>query len=161
VPSEPHYVLVEAGTTTFGNYTFLTDAVPDAQNSTNSTAHLSAQMTTANVSWMAYQEGIDATSGACPISASGFYMPKHDPFIFFQDVSGSPPAADNAFCVAHHKDFVALADDIKNDQVAQYNFITPNQCNDMHGQMNCPNSNQVRSGDDYLKGQLATLIPYV
>jgi hypothetical protein len=161
IPSEPHYVLVEAGTTMFSDpITFTGDGEPASGNSTSSTEHLATQMKTAQVSWMSYQQGMDATSGDCPIHSSGYYMPKHDPFIFFQDVSGSPPSTTEAYCVAHHKELTKLDDDLKNDQVASYNFITPDQCNDMHGQGGCPNSNAIRAGDDWLKGQLKTLLPY-
>jgi hypothetical protein len=109
---------------------------------------------------MSYQEGIDGTSGACPIQASGYYQPKHDPFIFFRDVSGSPPAKSNAGCAAHHKEYGKLADDLKNQAVANYNFITPNQCHDMHGQSGCPNSNTIKAGDDWLRQNLPALITF-
>jgi hypothetical protein len=160
IPSEPHYVLVEAGTNMFSDVTFTGDGEPAAGNSTMSSAHLATQMQTAQVSWMSYQQGIDATSGDCPIHASGYYMPKHDPFVFFQDVSGSPPSTTNAYCAEHHKELGKLDDDLKNDQVASYNFITPDQCHDMHGQAGCPDSNTIRAGDGWLKAQLTTLLPY-
>src|SRR5262249_7971861 len=41
-----------------------------------------------------------------------------------------------------------------------YTFITPNQCNDMHGQSGCPNSNTIKSGDDWLASELPRLIAY-
>ena len=49
---------------------------------------------------------------ACPISSSGFYAAKHDPFVFFTDVSGSPPSATNTYCAAHHKAYTAFAADL-------------------------------------------------
>ena len=107
-------------------------AMPAFLNSTASTAHLSTQITAAGSTWLSYQEGINSTTGACPIAASGRYAPKHDPFIFFRDVSGSTPSKTNAFCTAHHKALSALAGDLTNNRVAAYNFITPNQCHDMH-----------------------------
>jgi hypothetical protein len=162
IPSEPHYVLLEAGTNAFSDVTFTGDANPSAGNSTYSTEHLVTQMKNASpsISWMSYQEGLDATSGACPINTSGYYAPKHDPFIFFQDVVGSPPSETNAYCVAHHAPLTDLATDLANDTVAAYNFVTPNQCNDMHGQAGCPNSNAIRSGDDWLKDNLPALEAY-
>ncbi|HEX3595969.1 MAG TPA: alkaline phosphatase family protein [Polyangiaceae bacterium] len=160
IPSEPHYVLVESGTNAFADVTFTGDGNPSDVNSTASTEHLVTQMKAANVSWMSYQEGLDATSGACPIDSSGFYAPKHDPFIFFQDVSGSPPSGTNAYCVAHHAPASQLAADLASDAVAAYNFITPNLCNDMHGAAGCPNSNSIRSGDDWLGANLPALITY-
>jgi hypothetical protein len=160
VPSEPHYVWMEAGTNAFSDHTFGSDDPASASNSTGSTEHLSTQLGAAGLTWIAYQEGIDATSGACPIQPSGYYQPKHDPFIFFRDVSGNPPSKTNAECAAHHKPYSALADDLANDRVAHYNFITPDQCHDMHGQSGCPNSNGIQAGDDWLRENVPPLIEY-
>ena len=44
--------------------------------------------------------------------------------------------------------------------MAQYNFITPNLCNDMHGAGGCPDSNTIRSGDDWLKNNVPAIITY-
>jgi hypothetical protein len=160
--SEPHYIWMEAGTNTFSDHTFTTDGDATASNSTSSTAHLVTQIKNATngVTWMSYQEGINATSGACPIASSGFYRAKHNPFVFFRDVSGNPPSKTNTYCDAHHQDYSALAGDLAADAVSSYNFITPNQCHDMHGQTGCPNSNTIRAGDDWLKANLPAMISY-
>ncbi len=162
IPSEPHYVWMEAGTNAFSDHTFTTDNNPSSSNSTASTVHLSTQIKNATngVTWLTYQEGINATTGACPIAGSGFYAPKHDPFVFFRDVAGSPPSKTNAYCVAHHKDLSALAGDLASGNVASYVFITPNQCHDMHGQTGCANSNTIRAGDDWLAANLPALISF-
>jgi hypothetical protein len=162
IPSEPHYVWMDAGTNAFSDHTFTTDNAPSASNSTTSTAHLSTQIKNATngVTWRSYQEGINATTGSCPIAGSGFYAPKHDPFIFFQDVSGNPPSKTNAYCIAHHKDLSALAGDLANKTTANYNFITPNQCHDMHGQTGCANSNTIKAGDDWLAANLPAIISF-
>jgi hypothetical protein len=109
---------------------------------------------------MSYQEGINSTTGACPIATSGFYHAKHNPFVFYKDVSGNPPSKTNAYCDSHHKDYSALAADLTNNAVSSYVFITPNQCHDMHGQSGCPDSNTIRSGDNWLKANLPGMISY-
>jgi hypothetical protein len=161
--SEPHYVWMDAGTNAFPDHTFTTDDVPSSSNSTSSTAHLTTQIENATngVSWMSYQEGLNSTTGACPIAASGFYAPKHDPFIFFRDVSGNPPSENNAHCAAHHKPLTALASDLASGAVSSYNFIVPNLCNDMHGASGCPNRNTIRSGDAWLAANLPAMISFV
>ena len=164
IPSEPHYVWMEAGTNHFSDATFTTDADPSASNSTASTAHLATQMDAASapVSWLSYQEGLNASTGACPVHSSGFYVAKHDPYVFFQDIAGSPPSASSALCAAHHRAYTpaALAHDLQVGTVAQYNFITPNVCNDMHGATGCPGSDDIRSGDNWLAAALPPLIAY-
>lgn len=162
VPSEPHYVWMESGTNQFTDHTFSTDNDSSSSNSTSSTAHLSAQLDAAKISWMSYQEDISANT--CPIGSSGFYAAKHDPFVFFEDVSGKPPAATTQHCIDHHKPYTALAGDLKNSAVATYNFVTPNLCDDMHGASGCTQANTVaaniKAGDDWLKNNLQPMIDY-
>jgi len=160
VPSEGHYVWMEAGTHQFSDATFLDDAWPSPSVSTGSTKHLVTQIKNAKgLSWMSYQEGMTAESGACPVEDSGFYVPKHNPFVFFRDVSGDPPSKDNAYCAAHHKPYSALEQDMKGE-LASYVFITPDECHDMHWQRGCPDENPVRTGDRWLKQELPRLIEY-
>lgn len=162
IPSEPHYVWMEAGTNAFSDHTFTGDADASSSNSTSNTSHLVTQIKNATngVTWRTYQEGLNSTTGGCPIQSSGFYAAKHNPFVFFKDVSGSPPSKTNTYCVAHHRAYSAFAADLAADDVASYTFITPNQCNDMHGQSGCPDSNTVRSGDNWLKNELPRIIAY-
>jgi hypothetical protein len=159
-PSEPHYVYMDAGTNAFSDHTFTTDNNPASTNSTNSTAHLVTQIKNSTHTWITYQEGQNSTTGACPIAGSGFYAPKHDPFIFFQDVSGNPPSKTNSYCAAHSKPYSSFAADLAANNMADYVFITPNLCNDMHGATGCPNSNTIRSGDDWLKAELPRIITW-
>ncbi len=161
IPSEPHYVWMEAATNAFSDVTFTTDSDPSTSNSTSSTAHLATQIAaTTSVTWRTYQEGLDGATGACPIHSSGFYAAKHDPFVFFQDVAGNPPSDTTAGCVAHHRAYSAFATDLSKGDVASYTFITPNLCNDMHGASGCPNSNLIASGDGWLRTELPRLVAY-
>jgi phosphatidylinositol-3-phosphatase len=159
-PSEPHYVWMEAGTNAFADHTFTTNSAPSATNSTASTAHLATQIGGAGLGWTAYEEGIDATTGSCPIAASGFYAPKHDPFVFFRDVAGSPPAGTTPACAAHFKDLPALAGDLADGAIADYVFITPDLCHDMHGAHGCPDSHLVQAGDAWLGENLPPILAF-
>jgi hypothetical protein len=116
------------------------------------------------VTWLSFQEGLGAATGACPVSSSGLYAAKHDPFVFFQDVAGSQPSPSNAFCAAHHRAYASAAFAqalTQSGGVAQYNFITPNLCNDMHGDASCPGSDDILAGDQWLRANLPPLIDYV
>jgi hypothetical protein len=167
VPSEPHYVWMEAGTNVFTDKTFTSDSDASMSNSTASTEHLSTQLDAAGISWKSYQE--DAPAGKCPISSSsiissGQYAAKHDPFVFFQDVAGSPPSESNTRCAEHHGTFADLASDLMADKLPRYSFITPNLCHDMHGAITCSsgisNSANVKAGDTWLSTNLPPLIAY-
>jgi hypothetical protein len=61
----------------------------------------------------------------------GEYATKHDPFVYFDDVTNKLNP-NSAYCIAHVPPFMELAGDLQNGNVAQYNFITPNLCDDMH-----------------------------
>ena len=155
---------MEAGTNAFSDHTFTNDDDPSASNSTASTDHLAAQIDCgrkrAHVA-CSYQEGLNDMTGACPIHTAGYFAPKHDPFVFFQDIAGNPPAADNAACVSYHKEIGALSGDLASGSVARYNFISPNQCDDMHGQSGCPNANTIQAGDQWLAANLPPIIDFV
>src|ERR1700744_2833230 len=58
IPSEPHYVWMEAGPNAFPDHTFTTDNNPSSSNSTSSTAHLVTQIknSVGGATWMTYQE---------------------------------------------------------------------------------------------------------
>lgn len=68
VPSEPHYVWLEAGTNSFDDHVFLTNAQPSASNATTDPDHLVAQLARqdAGRSWRSYQQGLNADTGLCP-----------------------------------------------------------------------------------------------
>jgi hypothetical protein len=158
--SQPHYIWMEAGTNSFADHTFSSDDAPSAGNSTDSTQHLVTQIRDSGAhDWMAYEEGLDAAgTGACPTRGFGFYDPDHNPFVYFQDVVGAPPSPDTAYCAAHHRPASALPADLTSGAVKDYNFITPNVCDDMHGNSACPAGDVVRMGDDWLRAHLPPII---
>jgi len=161
IPSEGHYVWMEAGTHRFSDALFDDDSPPSASVSTGSNQHLVRQIKNSDtgLSWMTYQEGMNEQTGACPIRSSGFYVPKHNPFVFFRDVSGDPPAKDTPYCAAHHRPYSSLRADLAGE-LASYVFITPDECHDMHGQRGCPEENPIRTGDKWLQSELPRLIAY-
>src|SRR4029077_17111234 len=75
---------------------------------------------------------------------SSSYAPKHTPFVFFQDVAGNPPSGTNTSCSSHIVDYTQLGADLTSGNLADYIFIPPNLCNDMH---DC----SVATGDSWLK----------
>jgi hypothetical protein len=135
-PSEPNYVWAEAGSD-FGVHT---DADPDpSNNNVFDVPHLTRQLNAAGIPWKNYQE--DVQFAASPIhSASGTsttfvnpyygtgqynYAVKHNPMAFFPDSQ-----LQNVYPLAQ------LFDDLNNNAVERYNWITPNQYNDAHSTLN-------------------------
>ncbi len=168
VPSEPHYVWLEAGTNAFSDRTFTGDGDATTTNSTADTNHLVTQLAAAGRTWRSYQEGM--TAGTCPIKSisSTFYAAKHDPFVFFQDVVGKQASASSPMCVAHHRPFSAFAGDLSGGDVANFTFLTPNLCHDMHGATGCSNACTsgssaacVSAGDAWLKANVPPILAFL
>jgi phosphatidylinositol-3-phosphatase len=84
-PSEPNYLWLEAGT----NFGITNDNDP-AINHLNTTQHLTTLLQAAGVSWRTYQEDINGKY--VPLTATNKYAPKHNPFVFFDDVTGTNKA---------------------------------------------------------------------
>jgi len=129
-PSEPNYILAEAGKTDFADQTFTTNDLPSAANSTSSHDHLTYLLGKNNLSWKSYQE--DVSGDDCPINKVNNYSPKHNPFVFFQDVSGNPPSSNNAYCQRHIRPLSELESDLATGNIANYTFVSPNLMNNMH-----------------------------
>jgi phospholipase C len=143
-PSEPNYIWMEAG----DHLGRTTDHDASASNSTPTTDHLVRYLENAGITWKTYQEDIDGLS--CPLTSSGLYAAKHNPFVFFQDITdhGSPGSA---HCIAHNRPYIELATDLQKDTVARYNVITPNLCHDMH---DCG----IPAGDAWLRHNLPAIL---
>ena len=146
-PSEPNYIWLEAG----DNLGITNDSDPSV-NHQAATSHLVTLLTNAGVTWTSYQEDIADTG--CPITSVNKYAPKHNPMVFFDDVVQNPPSATSSYCSAHMKPFSKLAGDLGAGTVAQYNFITPNLCDDMHD--TCT-GDAIRQGDDWLKANVPVI----
>jgi phosphatidylinositol-3-phosphatase len=159
-PSEPNYIWAEAGTN-FGVFNddtpYHADCSPDTVQNTDQ--HLSAFLTKARRTWKSYQEDtdVDLTTNVPLPNASwtvplfnrsgvftngGFnsynystqynYAAKHNPMVFFTDTNGGCNTTSSNPLRAHYAPLQQLALDLQNDDVADYNWITPNQFNDQH-----------------------------
>ena len=162
IPSEPHYIWMEAGTNAFSDRTFLNNDDPAPRNSTASRDHLVTQIENSKkLSWITYQQGISQATGQCPIVSSFPYAAKHNPFVFFQDVSGNAPTKDNDLCKSHTKPYSEFETDLAANRMANYVFITPDLCNDMHGDERCPKVPRVMAGDRWLSAELPRIVEWV
>jgi phospholipase C len=150
-PSEPNYIWLEAATNSFADHTFTTDNDATNGNYTTSTNHLATLLQNKGLSWKAYEESMPS---GCPITSLGNYAAKHDPFVFFTNVSGNPPSATNSTCSSHVVPFSQLATDLQTNTVPAYALITPNLCDDMPNN-SCPGSSDpILQGDTWLSNHL-------
>ena len=165
-PSEPNYVWAEAGS----DFGFHSDADPRFSNGNIFNApHLVAQLNAVGISWKNYQEDVQLST-APTNSAAGTngpvnpyygttqynYAVKHNPMAFFTDTM-----LQNVYPLAQ------LFDDLNNNAVGQYNWITPNQFNDAHSTLNggftyngvhyTGDSANIAQGDNFL----AQVVPQI
>ena len=148
-PSLPNYLWLEAGT----NFGIFNDN-PPSSNSQSTSSHLATSLSNAGVSWKAYEE--DITGTVCPLTDVNEYAVKHDPFVYFDDVTNfQDPNA--ATCIAHVRPYSELPGDLSSGNVAQYNFITPNLCDDMHDRCR-PLRNSIKQGDTWLANNVPAIL---
>ncbi|HEY3704572.1 MAG TPA: alkaline phosphatase family protein [Terracidiphilus sp.] len=154
-PSLPNYLWLEAGDT-LGVHD---DGLP-RQHPQSTTNHLVTLLQKAGISWRAYEENI--TGNDCPINPEGaldanggrLYQPRHDPFVYFNDVTNTLNTK-SANCISHIRPFGQFATDLVNNTVARYNFITPNLCDDMHDPCS---GNAITHGDTWLKTHVPAIL---
>jgi phospholipase C len=133
-PSEPNYLWMVAGE----NFGVLDDDDPD-EHPLDSTSHIADQLELAGLSWKSYQQSM---GGACGVTSHGAYAAKHDPFVYFTDITGDAPR-----CAEHVVDYSQLDADLASGQVPKYVFITPDLDHDMH-------DGSIAVGDGWLKAEL-------
>jgi len=139
-PSEPNYIWQNGGS----NFGVFNDNDPSAaSNNIISATSFTGQLSQKGISWKSYQEDVQYSSSVQK-SASGTggvhngntvtanpyngtlqynYAVKHNPMSFFSDSLSNP---NNGLT------FAQLQTDLTNNSYAAYNWITPNQFNDMH-----------------------------
>jgi phospholipase C len=148
-PSLPNYLWLEAGT----NFGILDDN-PPSQDHQSTTQHLVTLLQNKGITWKAYEEDIPGTN--CRLNDVNKYAVRHDPFVYFDDVTNNLDP-NSANCISHVRPFTELATDLANNTVAQYNFITPNVCDDMHDRCK-PIHNPIKQGDTWLSQNLPTIL---
>ena len=149
-PSEPNYLWLEAGT----NFGIANDSEPSV-NHQGATQHLVTQLTSAGLTWKAYEEGISGTS--CPLTASGLYAPKHLGMLFFDDVTNTNSSTSQN-CISHVRPYEELARDLSAGSLANYNFITPDLCDDGHNSTGCATSDSVKNSDTWLSSEVPKIL---
>lgn len=134
-PSLPNYLALVSGSTQ-GITSDCIDCLVDARS-------LADTLATAGRTWKTYAEDLPYVgfSGG----SSGGYAKKHDPFLYFRDVAGSPVRRRRVV------PFAQLADDLRRHRLPDFSLVVPNLCNDMH---DC----SVATGDAWLKAHVVPLL---
>lgn len=118
-PSQPNYVAATSGQTGLD-----TDA-----DETLDVPNIVDQLEGAGKTWRDYQESLSLCGGNKLAHACGnqLYERKHNPFVSYKDVQTNPARMANVV------DLSQLDADLASGNAPDYVWISPNQCNDMHG----------------------------
>jgi hypothetical protein len=100
-----------------------------------------SQVRAAGKTWRDYEE---SATGNCPLSSSGQYAVKHDPAPYYTGVRTDCQSWDMPLGTTTSGN---LRNDLNNNTLPDYAFITPNLCNDTH---DC----SVATGDAWLQNWL-------
>lgn len=138
-PSLPNYLQLIAGS----NFTITSDCLPSDTCHVSGTS-IADSLEAKGLSWRAYMEGMPSP---CFLNTSGAYYPKHNPFLYFDNIRNNPVR-----CALHDVPYTALQTDLLTAATTpNFAFIAPNQCNDMHS---CP----VSAGDTWLKKNVPAIL---
>ncbi len=110
------------------------------------------QLVQAHMTWKTYQEslpmngmidgvnysdGIYSNLSDATITTTGYiqklYAVKHNPFAYFANIQKNTSPWNGYNNMADFSGLKGLYADLRSDKVANFSFIAPNQCHDMHG----------------------------
>jgi hypothetical protein len=145
-PSLPNYLAATFGGTLsqVTMPTFFTDCTPSpaCESSSNNIFH---QLDHAGKMWRGYAESMPYN---CDTSNAGFYAPRHNPAVYYTDLSDTCGTHDVPLGTPSSS--LLLKNFSREATAPAYATVTPNLCDDMHGTKGCP-SNLLLTGDTFLK----------
>jgi len=176
-PSEPNYV-ANIGGSFFGiqddNQFYCTPAMsatdPNCAGTTVdhtiTTQSLAGQLTDAGMSWRAYLQSVPPipASGVIktgpgangpytfksPSNSVALYASKHNPFVNFTDSQDD---------LANMVPDTQLTSDLASGNLANFSYVVPDQCHDMHGTGGCSDENGLISeGDTYVGNTVSAIM---
>jgi phosphatidylinositol-3-phosphatase len=118
-PSQPNYIAATSGA--LNGVTTDNDATVDVPNIVD-------QLEAHGDTWKAYMQSLSLCGTKLDHACGNqLYERKHNPFVTYLDVQTNPTR------MANIVDYSQLSTDLASDSVPAYVWISPDQCNDMHG----------------------------
>src|SRR5258708_1062214 len=139
-PSQPNYIAATSGST---------NGVADDNDTTINVPNIVDQLEANGKTWKAYMQSLALCNDNLLAHACGnqLYERKHDPFVSYADVQSNPAR------MANIVDFSQFSSDLASNNVPDYVWISPDQCNDMHGRAG-PSGDPCNFGN--VQGLIAT-----
>lgn len=138
-PSQPNYVAATSGAL---------NGVFNDSDITIDVPNIVDQVEGSGRTWKAYMQSLSlCTTKLDHACGNQLYERKHNPFVSYLDVQSNPAR------MANIVDFGQLDADLASGSVANYVWISPDQCHDMHGR-GAPSTDPCNFGD--VSGLIAT-----
>src|SRR5438105_5496635 len=160
--SQPNYIGIMAAT--------LNGCTSGCGVNSLSETNLVDRFDAAGLGWKAYMEDQTPVAG-CDNSDHGFYEFIHNPFVSFHDIVTNSTRcnrivlanpANNSTCTGTD---CALIKDLNSGSAPRFMWLTPNDCNNMHGASGCSDgcissytSACTKAGDNYLSGLVPNIL---
>jgi hypothetical protein len=152
-PSQPNYIASTAGTR---------QGVPDDNDVTVNLPNIVDQLESHHKSWNGYMQSYSLCATKLDHACGNqLYERKHNPFVSFADVQDNPSR------MAKLVDFSQFGTDLASNHVPDFSWISPDQCNDMHGRGGggpsdpCDFSNVpllIQAGDSFLANTVGEIM---
>ncbi len=150
-PSFPNYLAATSGNNWYINFDPSTVQNLDHINIVD-------QLEAHHLTWKAYMDAMIPGQPQSDAANGDRYVVKHNPFIMYTDVQNNPERLNNIVPLTE------LTADLNSRHLPNYVWISPDQCNDMHGiggaNSPCPFSdtqgdqkdqNLIKLGDDFVR----------
>ncbi len=152
-PSLPNYIAMVGGdrfnVTSDGPASSSTYQVPA------NTPNIATQLEAVGLTWHEYSE---TQPTPCAVDDSGLFVSKHDPMPHFLITQNNPTSCNaNDVSFDPQSGMPGLAADLAANTFFNYNFISPNLCEDGHNSC-APISNKETQQDTFLSNNLQTIL---
>lgn len=150
-PSQPNYIAATSGST---------NGVADDNDTTIDVPNIVDQLEATSKTWKAYMQSYSlCTTQLDHACGNQLYERKHNPFVSYLDVQTNPAR------MANLVDYSQFATDLASGQVADYIWISPDQCHDMHGRFDPGDScdfsqvdGLIAAGDAFLQSAVSAIM---
>jgi phosphatidylinositol-3-phosphatase len=146
-PSLPNYLALIGGST-FG---VTSDCLPAQCSLPSNVATITTLLDSHNLSWKEYAESMPVNCSQAN-SPDGLYFPKHNPFVYFNAITGdNGTGSTSGYCNSHVVSMDQFWVDVQAGRLPNYSFITPNICDDAH-------SCSLAAGDIWLSSVVPKIV---
>ena len=151
-PSQPNYIGATSGST---------NGVSDDNDTTINVPNIVDQLEANGKSWRAYMQSLSLCATKLDHACGNqLYERKHDPFVSYLDVQSNPARMANIL------DLSQFSSDLASKNVPDYVWISPDQCNDMHGRAGPPSDpcrfanvqGLIATGDAFLSSTVSAIM---